>query len=64
MSRDAARRSRLRLGNTGGVERTSDLLRRVLEARGWRVEIVAPDEHPAALGEPHAAFRRSGRRAG
>lgn len=34
------------VGNTGGVERTSDLLRRALEARDWRVEIVTPDEHP------------------
>jgi glycosyltransferase involved in cell wall biosynthesis len=33
-------------GNTGGVERTSDLLRRTLEARDWKVEIVTPDEHP------------------
>jgi glycosyltransferase involved in cell wall biosynthesis len=34
------------VGNTGGVERTSDLLRRALEARDWRVEIVIPAEHP------------------
>jgi glycosyltransferase involved in cell wall biosynthesis len=33
-------------GNTGGVERTSDLLRRVLESKGWRVEIVAPEVAP------------------
>lgn len=33
-------------GNTGGVERTSDLLRRTLEARDWKVEIVTPDEQP------------------
>jgi glycosyltransferase involved in cell wall biosynthesis len=34
------------VGNTGGVERTSDLLRRALEARDWRVEILVPAEHP------------------
>jgi glycosyltransferase involved in cell wall biosynthesis len=33
-------------GNTGGVERTSDLLRAVLESKGWSVRIVAPDEAP------------------
>jgi glycosyltransferase involved in cell wall biosynthesis len=33
-------------GNTGGVERTSDLLRRALEARDWEVEILAPSEQP------------------
>jgi glycosyltransferase involved in cell wall biosynthesis len=34
------------VGNTGGVERTSDLLRRALEARDWRVELLIPAEHP------------------
>jgi glycosyltransferase involved in cell wall biosynthesis len=34
------------VGNTGGVERTSDLLRRSLEARDWTVELVIPDEPP------------------
>jgi glycosyltransferase involved in cell wall biosynthesis len=34
------------VGNTGGVERTADLLRRALEAHDWRVEIVVPAEHP------------------
>jgi glycosyltransferase involved in cell wall biosynthesis len=34
------------VGNTGGVERTSDLLRRTLEARDWTVELVIPDEPP------------------
>jgi glycosyltransferase involved in cell wall biosynthesis len=34
------------VGNTGGVERTSDLLRRALEARHWTVEVVTPDEPP------------------
>jgi glycosyltransferase involved in cell wall biosynthesis len=34
------------VGNTGGVERTSDLLRRALEARDWDVVVVAPDEAP------------------
>jgi glycosyltransferase involved in cell wall biosynthesis len=34
------------VGNTGGVERTSDLLRRTLEARDWTVELVVPDEPP------------------
>jgi glycosyltransferase involved in cell wall biosynthesis len=34
------------LGGAGGVERTSDLLRRVLEERGWRVRIVAPEGEP------------------
>ncbi len=42
-------------GNTGGVERTSDLLRRALEAKG----LAGRDRHsgraPAALGQPHAA---------
>jgi glycosyltransferase involved in cell wall biosynthesis len=33
-------------GNTGGVERTSNLLRRTLEAHDWRVEIVTPDVPP------------------
>jgi glycosyltransferase involved in cell wall biosynthesis len=33
-------------GNTGGVERTSALLGRALEPKGWRVEIVAPAEDP------------------
>jgi glycosyltransferase involved in cell wall biosynthesis len=34
------------VGNAGGVERTSDLLRRALEARDWRVEILTPAEQP------------------
>jgi glycosyltransferase involved in cell wall biosynthesis len=33
-------------GDMGGVERTSNLLRRALEARDWRVEIVVPAELP------------------
>jgi glycosyltransferase involved in cell wall biosynthesis len=33
-------------GNAGGVERTSNLLRRVLEERGWSVSIAAPDGEP------------------
>jgi glycosyltransferase involved in cell wall biosynthesis len=33
-------------GNSGGVERTSNLLRRVLEERGWSVSIVAPGGEP------------------
>jgi glycosyltransferase involved in cell wall biosynthesis len=33
-------------GNAGGVERTSNLLRRVLEERGWSVGVAAPDREP------------------
>ena len=33
-------------GNAGGVERTSNLLRRVLEGRGWSVSIAAPGGEP------------------
>jgi len=39
----------------GGVERTSDLLRRVLEARGFAVDIVAPERPP-----PRWAYRVGG----
>jgi glycosyltransferase involved in cell wall biosynthesis len=33
-------------GNTGGVERTSNLLRRMLEELGWQVSIAAPEGNP------------------
>jgi glycosyltransferase involved in cell wall biosynthesis len=33
-------------GNRGGVERTSNLLRRMLEERGWQVSILAPEADP------------------
>jgi glycosyltransferase involved in cell wall biosynthesis len=33
-------------GGAGGVERTSELLGRVLEKRGFAVEILAPERHP------------------
>jgi glycosyltransferase involved in cell wall biosynthesis len=41
-------------GNRGGVERTSNLLRRVLEEHGWQVSIVAPE------GDPPRWVRRLG----
>ena len=33
-------------GNAGGVERTSNLLRRVLEERGWSVGLAVPEGEP------------------